>query len=92
MLCKKLNLLSDKLVAIDGSKFKAVNSRDKNFTRAKMKRRLQAVESAIERYLARLDEADRVEPPADDAKTLARPDELQWKSFCRGLYQLPVAA
>jgi len=70
MLCKKLNLLSDKLVAIDGSKFKAVNSRDRNFTRAKMKRRLEAVESAIERYLARLDEADRVEPAADDAKTL----------------------
>jgi hypothetical protein len=70
MLCKKLNLLSAKLVAIDGSKFKAVNSRDKNFTRAKMKRRLRDVESTIERYLARLDEADRREPPADDAKTL----------------------
>jgi len=70
MLCKKLNLLSEKLVAIDGSKFKAVNSRDRNFTRAKMKRRLEAVESAIERYLARLDQADRAEPPADDAKTM----------------------
>jgi len=70
MLCKKLNLLSDKLVAIDGSKFKAVNSRDRNFTRAKMKRRLEAVESAIERYLTRLDEADRTEPPVDDAKTV----------------------
>jgi transposase len=43
MLCKKLNLLSEKLVAIDGSKFKAVNSRDKNFTKAKMKRRLKDV-------------------------------------------------
>ena len=41
MLCKKLNLLTDALVAIDGSKFKAVNNRDKNFTRAKMKRRLR---------------------------------------------------
>jgi hypothetical protein len=70
MLCKKLNLLGEKLVAIDGSKFKAVNSRDKNFTRAKMQRRLSDVESAIERYLARLDEADRNEPPADDATTL----------------------
>jgi len=70
MLCKKLNLLSEKLVAIDGSKFKAVNSRDKNFTRAKMKRRLRDVESAIERYLARLDEADQSEPKPDDAKTL----------------------
>ena len=70
MLCKKLNLLSDKLVAIDGSKFKAVNSRDKNITRAKMKRRLEAVESSIERYLERLAEADRAEPAADDAQTL----------------------
>jgi hypothetical protein len=57
-------------VAIDGSKFKAVNSRDRNFTRAKMKRRLEEVESAIERYLARLDQADRTEPAPDDAKTL----------------------
>jgi transposase len=70
MLCKKLNLLSEKLVAIDGSKFKAVNSRDRNFTKAKMKRRLKDVESAIERYLARLDETDRTEPAPDDAKTL----------------------
>ena len=70
MLCRKLNLLSDKLVAIDGSKFKAVNSRDKNFTRAKMKRRLEAVESSIERYLTELAEADQNEPAADDAKTL----------------------
>ncbi len=70
MLCKKLNLLNDKLVAIDGSKFKAVNSRDKNFTRAKMKRRLQEVEASIERYLDRVAEADQNEPPADDAKTL----------------------
>jgi transposase len=70
MLCKKLNLLSEKLVAIDGSKFKAVNSRDKNFTRAKMKRRLRDVESAIERYLAQLDETDQTEPAPDDARTL----------------------
>ena len=70
LLCKKLNLLSTKLVAIDGSKFKAVNSRDKNFTRAKMERRVRDVEAAIERYLARLDQADRNEPPADDAETL----------------------
>jgi transposase len=70
MLCKKLHLLSDKLVAIDGSKFKAVNSRDRNFTRAKMKRRLEAVESSIERYLTELAEADQSEPAADDAQAL----------------------
>ena len=72
MLCKKLNLLSDKLVAIDGSKFKAVNSRDRNFTRAKMRRRLEAVESSIERYMQRLAEADQVEPAADDAQALQK--------------------
>jgi transposase len=70
MLCKKLNLLSKQLVAIDGSKFKAVNSRDRNFTRAKMKRRLEKVESDIERYLTELDEADGQELDADDAETL----------------------
>jgi len=63
MLCRKLNLLSEALVAIDGSKFKAVNSRDKNFTKAKMKRRLAEVEASIERYLAALDAADADAPP-----------------------------
>jgi transposase len=70
VLCRKLNLLSDTLVAIDGSKFKAVNGRDKNYTRAKMKRRLQELEASIARYLERLATADATEPPGDDAKTL----------------------
>ena len=65
MLCKKLNLLTDALVAIDGSKFKAVNNRDKNFTRAKMKRRLAEVEASIERYLSELDQADAAAPPEE---------------------------
>ena len=64
MLCRKLNLLGDTL-AIDGSKFKAVNNRDKNFTRGKMKRRLAEVEASIERYLGKLDKADQSAPPED---------------------------
>jgi len=64
MLCRKLNLLGDTL-AIDGSKFKAVNNRDKNFTRAKMKRRIAEVEVSIERYLDQLDDADQAAPPED---------------------------
>jgi len=64
MLCRKLNLLGDTL-AIDGSKFKAVNNRDKNFTRGKMKRRLAEVEASIDRYLVELDNADRSAPPED---------------------------
>ena len=69
MLCRKLSLLSDALVAIDGSKFKAVNNRDKNFTRAKMKRRLAEVEASIERYLGELDRADAV-VPAEETQSL----------------------
>ena len=69
MLCRKINLLTDVLVAIDGSKFKAVNNRDKNFTRAKMKRQLAAVEASIERYLKELDDTDAA-TPADDTQSV----------------------
>ena len=62
MLCRKVNLLTDTLIAIDGSKFKAVNNRDKNFTRTKMKRRLADVEASIDRYLGELDSADEAAP------------------------------
>jgi transposase len=61
-LCRKLGLLATASVAIDGSKFKAVNNRDKNFTRAKMERRLAQIEESVARYLSQLDTADRQEP------------------------------
>jgi transposase len=61
-LCRKLGLLTQPSVAIDGSKFKAVNNRDKNFTRAKMERRLAQIEESVARYLSQLDTADRQEP------------------------------
>ena len=64
-LCRKLDLFSQALVAIDGSKFKASNNRDKNFTPAKMKRRLEEIERSIGRYFSRLDRVDREEPTAD---------------------------
>jgi rubrerythrin len=55
-------LLTQASVAIDGSKFKAVNNRDKNFTRAKMERRMAQIEESVARYLQQLDSADRQEP------------------------------
>jgi transposase len=61
-LCRELELLTTASVAIDGSKFKAVNTRDKNFTRAKMERRLAQIEESVARYLSQLDTADRQEP------------------------------
>src|SRR5436853_2572050 len=61
-LCREIGLLTKASVAIDGSKFKAVNNRDKNFTRAKMERRLAQIEESVARYLQQLDTADRQEP------------------------------
>src|SRR5437016_13030762 len=61
-LCREMGLLTKASVAIDGSKFKAVNNRDKNFTRAKMERRLAQIEESVARYLSQLDTADRQEP------------------------------
>ena len=61
-LCRGMGLLRSTSVAIDGSKFKAVNNRDKNFTRAKMERRLAQIEESVGRYLSQLDTADLQEP------------------------------
>jgi len=61
-LCRQIDLFAEASVAIDGSKFKAVNNRDRNFTAAKMKRRLEQIEESVARYLHQLDSADRQEP------------------------------
>src|SRR5262245_13050887 len=58
-LCRNLHLLDEARVAIDGSKFKAVNNREKNFTHDRLKRRIAAIDETIDRYLAELDRADR---------------------------------
>src|SRR6478735_8860425 len=59
LLCRRLKLFSDATVAIDGSKFKAVNNRDKNFTERKLQARMEQLEQSIARYLDELDRADR---------------------------------
>jgi len=68
VLCQQLGLFSEHFVAIDGSKFKAVNHRDRNFTSAKLKRRMEDIEASIARYLKALDEADREEPNSSGPK------------------------
>lgn len=68
-ICRKLNLFANTIVAIDGSKFKAVNSGDKNFTPVRMKRRTERVEKHIARYLAELEEADQTTPPPSKEDT-----------------------
>jgi transposase len=75
-LCRKLGLLSAASVAIDGSKFKAVNARDKNFTEAKMKRRLERIEESVARYIAQLETADRRGDVVPEAKVARFKDKI----------------
>jgi transposase len=67
-LCRRLDLLTHAVVAIDGSKFKVVNNRDKNYTVTKVKKRMEQVDASIARYLAALDRADRQEGDIAKAK------------------------
>jgi len=76
VLCRRLNLFTQALVVIDGSKFKAVNNRDKNFTRAKMKRRLAQIEASLDRYFEQLERADREESSIADVKTVSLKDKI----------------
>ena len=71
-----LELFSDASVAIDGSKFKAVNSRDRNFTQAKMQRRLAQIDESIARYLSQLDTADRQGEAVPEAKITRLKDKI----------------
>jgi transposase len=76
VLCRQLGLFSEALVAIDGSKFKAVNNRDRNFTNAKLQRRMEEIESSINRYLTALDTADRQEPVVAKARSERLQDKI----------------
>lgn len=67
-ICRKLDLFTDAFVAIDGSKFKGVNTRDKNFTKAKIKRRLEQIDTSISRYLGQMESADRRDDKASSHK------------------------
>jgi transposase len=76
-LCRELDLLSVASVAIDGSKFKAVNARDKNFTEAKMKRRFEQIDESIARYMAQLEAADRHGDAVPEAKVARLKDKIE---------------
>ena len=77
-LCRQLKLFSQAVVAIDGSKFKAVNARDRNFTPAKVQKRQEQIEDSIKRYLDALDTADRTAPPTEfQAKAEHLQDKLR---------------
>ena len=69
LLCRELDLFSEALVAVDGSKFKAVNNRDKNFTPYKLQKRIEQIEASIARYLSAMEAADRHEDEVLKAKS-----------------------
>ena len=75
-LCRKLNLFTQAMVAIDGSRFKAVNSRDRSFSRGSIERRIEQVEASIERYLSALETADRQEGELAEAKSARLKDKI----------------
>jgi transposase len=77
VLCRRLDLFSQSMVAIDGSKFKAVNNRDRNFTSGKLRARMQQIEQSIERYLAAMDTADRTHCEVAEAKTTRLKDKIE---------------
>src|ERR1700722_198394 len=67
-LCRQMQLFTDAVVAIDGSKFKAVNNRDRNFTPQKIKSRMEHLEKAVKQYLDDLDRADREPSSVPEAR------------------------
>jgi transposase len=75
-LCRKLELFTHAVAAIDGSKFKAVNARDKNFTKAKLKARMAQVEASIERYMAALETADRNDGEIAETKAVRLKEKI----------------
>jgi transposase len=88
-LCRQMGLLTTSSVAIDGSKFKAVNTRDKNFTRNKVARRRAQLEESVARYLAQLDTADRQQPSEELA---AKTEHLKEKLVKLGSEMQRLAA
>ena len=92
VLCRRLDLFSETVIAIDGSRFKAVNTRDKNYTHGAIERRMEQVEASIARYLSALDTADRQEGEVAKAKSIRLKDKLaRLKQQMQHLREMEIA-
>ena len=76
-VCRKLDLFGGELIAVDGSKFKAVNSPHRHFTKDKLKKRLKELDAKIEQYLQDLDEADSKEQALSDRQDASLEEKIQ---------------
>jgi transposase len=75
-ICRKLDLFAKSIIAIDGSKFKAVNTKQKNDTQGSLKRSIKRTEQHIARYLAALDDKDDDDPGGSDQREPELKDKL----------------
>lgn len=75
-VCRQMQMFTDVIVAIDGSKFKAVNSKPNNFTPQKAKDHIERVEQSINKYLSKLDESDK--NSENDASSELNATKLAW--------------
>lgn len=76
VLCRQLNLFTQAIVAIDGSKFEGVNSRSNNFTRSKLKYRMERLEKSLRHYFSQLDKKDQCESSFNDESSIKIEDKI----------------
>lgn len=86
LLCRKLKLFGGELIAVDGSKFRAVNSSQRNFTEKKLQKALKAIDEKIEAYLNELDEADQKETQDKRLSAKDLQDKIQKLKDRKGKY------
>lgn len=86
VMCRKMELFGGQLVAIDGSKFKAVNSRDRNYTERKLKRLKKRADEKIKRYLEELDEADEQEQDNEKPTAKELQEKIEWLKGRKEVY------
>jgi len=75
-VCRQLNMFTDVIVAIDGSKFKAVNSKENNYTPKKLQFHIARVEKHIDEYLKQLDDSDKEEEKVIDETPIK--EKIAW--------------
>ena len=92
LLCRRLDLYGRELLAVDGTRIKAVNNKDRNFTRSSLREFIRRADEWLEDYLKRLDEGD-VEDGATGggARTKNLAEKIAALSEKRGRYQAMLA-
>src|SRR5450432_1210372 len=86
LLCKRLDLFGRELLAVDGTRIKAVNNKDRNFTRGSLEKFIKAADARLEDYLERLDQGDAAEAATGGARVKNLAEKIEALSKKRGRY------